>query len=73
MNKVHKGLFFTNSNEVIWPPKNSTFMHGLKSAILAIFQKSADWLDWSALLVQPSISPHRTFFSIFHLNFHLSF
>ena len=27
MNKVHKGLFFTNSNEVIWPPKNSTFMH----------------------------------------------
>ena len=21
-------------------------MHGLKSAILAIFQKSADWLDW---------------------------
>jgi hypothetical protein len=21
-------------------------MHGLKSAISAIFQKSADWLDW---------------------------
>jgi hypothetical protein len=21
-------------------------MHGLKSAILAIFQKSANWLDW---------------------------
>ena len=21
-------------------------MHGLKSAILAIFQKSVDWLDW---------------------------
>ena len=26
--------------------KNSNVMHGLKSAILAIFQKSADWLDW---------------------------
>ena len=24
----------------------SNFMHGLKSAILAFFQKSADWLDW---------------------------
>ena len=24
----------------------SNFMHGLKRAILAIFQKSADWLDW---------------------------
>ena len=22
-------------------------MHGLKNAILAIFQKSADWLDWT--------------------------
>jgi hypothetical protein len=46
MNKVHQGLFFTTSNEVIWSPKNSNFIHGLKSAILAIFQKSADWLDW---------------------------
>merc|ERR1712051_713645 len=26
--------------------KNSNFMHGLKSATLAIFQKSADWLKW---------------------------
>ena len=26
--------------------ENSNFMHWLKSAILAIFQKSADWLDW---------------------------
>ena len=43
MNKVKKGLFITTSNEVLWPPKKSTFMHGLK---IAIFQKSADWLDW---------------------------
>jgi hypothetical protein len=34
-------------------------MQGLKSAILAIFQKSADWLDWqcpvSATLKKPSV------------------
>ena len=46
MNKWHKGLFFITSNEVIWPKKNSNFMQGLKSAILVIFQKSANWLDW---------------------------
>ena len=34
------------SNKVIWPPKISNFMHELKSAILDIFQKLADWLDW---------------------------
>ena len=28
------------------PPKNLNFMHGWKSAILGIFQKLADWLDW---------------------------
>ena len=37
-------------------------MHRLKSAILAILQKSADWLDWPALLVQPSKTAHRFFF-----------
>ena len=26
--------------------KKSNSIHGLKSAILAIFQKSANWLDW---------------------------
>ena len=26
--KVHKELFFTISNEVIWLQKNSNFMHG---------------------------------------------
>ena len=46
MNKVHQGLFFATSNEVIWPKMISSFMHGLKSAILAIFQKSPDWLDF---------------------------
>ena len=42
-----------NGNNPIYPQlstKNSTFMHGLKSTILAIFQKSADWLDQCSLL-----------------------
>ena len=34
------------ANEVIWLKKISNFMHGLKSAISASFQKLADWLDW---------------------------
>ncbi len=46
MDKFSKGTIHSTSNEVIWPRKFSNFMHGLKSAILAIFQKSADWLDW---------------------------
>ena len=31
-----QGLFLNTSNEVVWPKKPSNFMHGLKSAILAI-------------------------------------
>ena len=46
MNKLHKRLLFTASNEYTWPTKNLIFMQGLKSAVLAIFQKLADWLDW---------------------------
>ena len=34
------------SNDVIWPKFFLNFKHGLKIAILVIFQKSADWLDW---------------------------
>ena len=47
MNKFHKELFFATSNKFIWPKKNFNCMHGLKSVILAISQKLADWLDWS--------------------------
>ena len=46
MNKFHKRLFFATLNKVIWPPNFFNCMHGLKSAILAIFQKLADWLDY---------------------------
>ena len=43
MIKVHEGLFLNTSNEVIWPPKISNFMQGLKSAILAFFQNGLGW------------------------------
>ena len=32
------------------PKKFQNFMHGFKSAILAIFQKSTDWLKWPCLV-----------------------
>ena len=37
MNRFHKVVLFTTSNEYIWPKKKN--FHGLKSALLAIFQK----------------------------------
>ena len=37
--KNYNGLLFTTSNEYIWSKFFLIFMHGLKSAILAIFQK----------------------------------
>ena len=57
MNKFHKRLFFDTSNKVIWSQKSFNCMHGLKSDILEIFQKLADWLDW--LLVHLTIFAHR--------------
>jgi hypothetical protein len=59
MNKFHERIFFASSKKVIWLKKIFNCMHGLKSAILAIFR---NWLiGWigHALLVQPSISAHR--------------
>ena len=44
-------------------PINSNFMHGLKSAILAIFQKLADWQDWAL-----QNGSHDFFFSFLYLN-----
>ena len=37
------GTFQSTSKEVIWPKILLNFMHGLKSAILAIFQKGLGW------------------------------
>jgi len=46
---------FSTSNKGIWPKKISDFMHGLKSAILAIFQDGLGWLcPVSAALKNPS-------------------
>ena len=39
-------------------------MHGLKSAILANFQKSADWLDWPC----PPKRLLRIFFALLYFN-----
>ena len=39
MKKLHERLLFTTSNEYIWTKIFLIFMHGLKFAILAIFQK----------------------------------
>ena len=37
--------FRSTSKEVICPPKNLNYMQGLRSAILAIFQKGLGWLS----------------------------
>ena len=46
MNKVHYGQFLALQMKSLSSKQNSNFLHGLKSAILAIFHKSADRLDW---------------------------
>jgi hypothetical protein len=51
LDKVTWWHFQSTSKEVIWPQNFLNYMHGLKSAILAIFQKG---LDGHARLVQPS-------------------
>ena len=44
--------------------KNSNYMHGLKSAILAIFQKLANWLDWPCPV---SAAAHRILFCLCYI------
>ena len=43
LDKVTWWHFQSTSKEVIWPKKILNYMHGLKSAILAIFQKGLGW------------------------------
>ena len=50
--------------------KKSNFMHELKSAILAILQESADWLDWPSP-VKAAVKKRLKIFS--RLYFHLLF
>ena len=46
MDKVTWWHLQSTAKEVILPKIVFNYMHGSKSAILTIFQKSADWLDW---------------------------
>ena len=50
LDKFTKCTIHSTSNKVIWSIFLYNFIHGLKSAILTIFQESADW--------QPSKSNH---------------
>merc|ERR1711940_254468 len=43
LDKVTWWHFQSTSKEVIWPKKILNYMQGLKSAILAIFQKGLGW------------------------------
>ena len=42
-------------------------MHGLKSAILAIFQKSANWLDWPCPVSAAVKNGSQEFFFLFYI------
>ena len=58
---------------LIYPLLSTYFMHGLKSAILAIFQKSADWLDWPCPVSAALQNGSQDFFSLLYFNFNLFF
>ena len=48
-------------------------MDGLKSAILAIFQKWAIWLDWPCPVSAVLQNHQQDFFSLLYFNFDLFF
>jgi hypothetical protein len=48
-------------------------MHGLKSAILAIFQKLADWLDWPCPVSAALKNGLLNFFSLFYISIFIYF
>jgi hypothetical protein len=51
--------------------KKFKFHAGIKSDILAIFQKLADWLDWPCPVSAALQNGSQDFFSLLYLNFHL--
>jgi hypothetical protein len=53
--------------------KISNFTHGLKSAILAVFQKSADWLDWPCPVCAALKNGSLIFFFFFIFQFSFIF
>jgi hypothetical protein len=64
MDKSHKGLFFTISNEVIWLQESQISCIGQISFWQFFRNRLIGWIG-HALLVQPSISAHRIFFFSF--------
>ena len=48
-------------------------MHGLKSAILAIFHKSANWLDWPCPVSAALQTRPQDLFSPLYVNIHSFF
>ena len=48
-------------------------MHGLKSPVLTIFQKSADWLDWPCPVAAALQNGSQDFFSLLYLYSNLNF
>ena len=48
-------------------------MHGLKSAILVIFQELANWLDWPCPVSAALQNRPQDLFSLLYFNFHLFF
>ena len=69
MNKVCYGLFLNTSSEVIWPRKRLNSMHGLKSTILVICQKSANWQDWPCPVSAALQNRPQDFFFLFIFSF----
>ena len=62
LDKVKEWHINSTSYEVIWPKKISNFMHGSKSAILAIFQTGLGWpCTVSAAFKNPSQDLENSF------------
>ena len=54
-------------------PKKLYCMQRLKSAILAIFQKSADWLEWPCPVIPALHCCSQDFYFYFYLNLYIIF
>ena len=54
--------FHIPSNEVIWLEKNSNYMQGLKSAILAIFQNGPGWPCHVSTALKNSLLDFKNYF-----------
>ena len=67
LDKITWWHFQSTSIEVSWPKKNLNYMHGLKSAILANFQKG---LRWPCPVLGHSKTHHSIWKNLFVLGFY---